>query len=393
MNAGDIIEAIERFFLDIIGTVIPGVALVFGVGFLLRAPNEIGGFSILAPKEGGDWVMLITVSYVVGQAVTSIGHSILLTGIESLAVRLRKKSIKGISLAKLVPHFVLSDGELIEKIKADPIFKAVTGRLLKAMPELEVDKDKIKVPSWRNIAMSIVPEQRHTVYRFMFLSQLNLGIATVLFLLLVAWPWVSVFVTTHIIPNGRPLSFWLFGVLVVSLWPFLERRYRFYSPAMQVPFSMALAEIQKEGKKSGSSNERSTSSPLRMKPEAVYLAGGFQSGWQDKIKLAVPQFTYFDPRGHGLGNKVEYTIWDLEAIRRCDWVFAYLESTNPGGFALALEVGYAKALGKRVIFIDEKSASDQQAGHYLAMVAATSDAVFNKLDDGIEFLQKLGPLA
>jgi hypothetical protein len=195
------------------------------------------------------------------------------------------------------------------------------------------------------------------------------------------------------IPDGRPVNFWLLGLLFVSLWPFLERRYRFYSPAQQIPFSMALAEFQKEEKKRTGLANGSASPAFIIKPESIYLAGGFQSGWQDKVKTAVPEFSYLDPRSHGLEDKTEYTVWDLEAVRRCSWVFAYLEPTNPGGFALALEVGYAKALGKRVIFVDEKSALDQQTGRYLAMVAATADVVFHKLEDGIEFLQKLGPLA
>ncbi len=392
MKATDIVEAIERFFLDIIGIVIPGVTLLFGLGYILRTPDTIRGFSIFAPKESGDWVVLIAVSYVIGHAVTSLGHSLLLPGVESITARIKKCSLKGISFSKLAPKFVVPESELTEKIKADPVFKATIEKLLKITPELEADKEKIKVSSWRNIAMSLAPEQRHTIYRFMFLSQLNLGIATVLFLLVVAWPCVNALAIANAISNARPVNGWVLGAMVVALWPFLERRYRFYSPAMQVPFSMALAEMQKEVKERRNSNERPTSSMLWVKPESIYLAGGFQSGWQEKVKLAVPQFNYFDPRGHGLENKAEYTVWDLEAVRRCNWVFAYLESTNPGGFALALEVGYAKALGKRVIFVDEKSTNDPQTGRYLTMISAASDVVFNKLEDGIEFLKKLGPL-
>ena len=393
MKATDIVEAIERFFLDIIGIVMPGVALLFGFGYILKTPEKIQGFSIFAPKECGDWIVLIAVSYVIGHAVTSLGHSLLLPGVESLAARLKTFSLKGISFAKLAPTFVIPESELMEKIKADPVFKATIDRLLKIMPELGADRERIKVTSWRNIAMSLVPDQRHTIYRFMFLSQLNLGIATVLFILVVLWPCVSALAMANAIPDARPVNGWLLGVMVLSLWPFLERRYRFYSPAMQVPFSMALSQTQQEGKKRGNPSEWLTSSLLRVKPEAIYLAGGFQSGWQEKVKLAVPQFSYLDPRAHGLGNKAEYTVWDLEAVRRCNWVFAYLESTNPGGFALALEVGYAKALGKRVIFVDEKSTNDPQTGRYLTMISAASDVVFSKLEDGIEFLQKLGPLA
>ena len=393
MKATDIVEAIERFFLDIIGIVIPGAALLFGLGYILKTPDRIRDISLFAPRESRDWVALVAVSYVMGHAVTSIGHSLLLPGIESLAARLKKFSFKGISFSKFVPKFIVPESELADKIKADPVFKATVTKLLKTTPDLDVDKATIKVSSWRNIAMSLVPDQRHTIYRFMFLSQLNLGIATVSFLLSVTWLSVNALATANLVSDTRPLNGWWLGLLVSSLWPFLERRYRFYSPAMQVPFSMALAEMQKDAKKNVAPSEQLLSPMLRARPDAIYLAGGFQSGWQGRVKAAVPQFSYLDPRAHGLANKAEYTVWDLEAVRRCSWVFAYLESTNPGGFALALEIGYAKALGKRVIFVDERSASDPQIGRYLTMISAASDVVFNNLEDGIDFLQKLGPLA
>lgn len=393
MKAAEIVEAIERFFLDIIGIIVPGVALLFGFGFVLNIPVQIQSFSILSPKESRDWIVLIAASYVLGHAVTSLGHSLLLPGVESIAVRLKKVTIMKFCFARLVPQFVVPESELMDKIKADPVFKVTVDKLVKITPELSGDREKIKVHSWRNIAMSMAPEQRHTIYRFMFLSQLNLGIATVLFLMAVVWPCASALATWGAIPEARPLNGWLLAAVIVALWPFLERRYRFYSPAMQVPFSMALVEMQKEVKSIAGSIDQHCAASLWHKPDAVYLAGGFQSGWQDKVKLEVPQFTYYDPRGHGLENKDEYTLWDLEAVRRCNWVFAYLEPTNPGGYALALEIGYAKALGKRVIFVDEKSATDAQTGRYLAMIAAAADVVFTKLEDGIDFLKKLGPIA
>jgi Nucleoside 2-deoxyribosyltransferase like len=391
MKAGDVIEAIERFFLDIIGTVIPGVALILGFHFLLTTPLEIQGFSIFPPKQTFDWVVLITSGYIVGHAVTSIGHSVLLKGIESISARSRKSAKKWI--ASLVPKFIVAEDDLFKKIEADPVFKVVTNRVAKLLPELDQNKSAVKVNSWRNIAMSLASDDRHTVYRFMFLSLLNLGVATVLFLIAAIWLFATVLQTAQIVSGVRPLNPLLLVLLLVVCWPFLERRYLFYATAMQVPFSMAIAALQKESKKGGESDKPLPSDRTAESLQVVYLAGGFQSGWQEKVKLAAPQFKYLDPRSHGLGNNAEYTLWDLEAIRRCDWVFAYLEATNPGGFALALEVGYAKALGKRVIFVDEKSLSDQHTGRYLTMVGATSDVNFDKLDEGVEFLQKLQSLA
>ena len=80
---------------------------------------------------------------------------------------------------------------------------------------------------------------------------------------------------------------------------------------------------------------------------SVYLAGGFHSGWQDIVKSAAAELKYFDPREHGLEDPKDYTVADLEGIGSSDWLFAYLENSNPAGYALALEIGYAKALTKR----------------------------------------------
>lgn len=121
----------------------------------------------------------------------------------------------------------------------------------------------------------------------------------------------------------------------------------------------------------------------------VYLAGGFRSGWQDIVMAAVPEFVFLDPRVHGLQDEMEYLVWDLEAVHQSDWVFAYLEATNPAGYALALEVGYAKALGKRIIFVDEKSVSEEQLRRYLSMVRAAADVTVASLEEGIAFLKML----
>ena len=121
----------------------------------------------------------------------------------------------------------------------------------------------------------------------------------------------------------------------------------------------------------------------------VYLAGGFRSGWQAKVAAAVPDLLYKDPSKHGLNDPAAYTEWDLQAIRDSDVVFAYLEATNPAGYALALEVGYAKALGKAVILVDEQSLRSEQVRRYLQMVRSTADVTFDSLAEGVLHLQRL----
>lgn len=84
----------------------------------------------------------------------------------------------------------------------------------------------------------------------------------------------------------------------------------------------------------------------------VYLAGGFRSGWQAKVKSKLPSYIFLDPSQHNIEDPAEYTRWDLNAIRQSDIVIGYMESTNPGGYSLALEIGFARALGKTVLLVD-----------------------------------------
>ena len=84
----------------------------------------------------------------------------------------------------------------------------------------------------------------------------------------------------------------------------------------------------------------------------VYLAGGMKDGWQDRFMLTLDGVEYFDPRTHGLTDPAAYTEWDLRHVRLADAVVAYMDPANPSGYGLSLEIGYAHALGKRIVFID-----------------------------------------
>src|SRR3546814_8545934 len=86
----------------------------------------------------------------------------------------------------------------------------------------------------------------------------------------------------------------------------------------------------------------------------IYWAGGFRSHWQAEAALQLAtSYELLDPSAHGIQDPAEYTKWDLDAVRQADIVLANMEASNPGGYALALEVGFAKALGKRIFMVDQ----------------------------------------
>ncbi len=120
----------------------------------------------------------------------------------------------------------------------------------------------------------------------------------------------------------------------------------------------------------------------------VYLAGGFRTNWQEKVSNACGDaLLIFNPREHGLEvDSTQYTAWDLFHVKHCDIFFGYMEATNPSGLGLCLELGYAKALGKTTVLIDEKSLKDASFARYFKMARDASDVVFENLEDGIKFL-------
>lgn len=120
----------------------------------------------------------------------------------------------------------------------------------------------------------------------------------------------------------------------------------------------------------------------------VFLSGGFRTNWQDKIGAACgDSLLLFNPREHGLEiDSKQYTAWDLFHVKHCDIFFAYMEDTNPSGLGLCLELGYAKALGKTIVLVDEKSLQDESFAKYFKIARESADVVFDNLRDGIKFL-------
>lgn len=121
----------------------------------------------------------------------------------------------------------------------------------------------------------------------------------------------------------------------------------------------------------------------------VYLAGGFHGDWQTQVKQhLLEDFIFFDPKEHLLEDKTHYTQWDLHHIAKADILFGYMSKTNPSGYGLALEIGFAKALNKLVILVDEKSSEDELFNKYFAIAHKASSVTFDNLKEGIDYLKK-----
>jgi len=121
----------------------------------------------------------------------------------------------------------------------------------------------------------------------------------------------------------------------------------------------------------------------------IYLAGGLSSDWRQKvIKTCEGNFIFFNPKEHGLEthDPSQYTAWDLYHIKNCDILFGYMEKENKSGYGLSLEIGYAHALGKTIILVDERSQHDDWFETKYNIVRNTSNVNLDNLEDGIKFL-------
>lgn len=118
----------------------------------------------------------------------------------------------------------------------------------------------------------------------------------------------------------------------------------------------------------------------------IYLAGGFHSGWQDRVIAACPQHQFFDPRVTRGLDPPRYTFVDIMCICLSDVVLAYMEVSNPSGIGLAFEVGYAMGLQKPVILICEKE------DRYFMIVKEAVTVEVPTLKDAIEVLNRVQPV-
>src|SRR5262249_16797038 len=155
-----------------------------------------------------------------GHAVTSIGETVLFPRIDDV-VKLTRKT----RLGAFIPQSIMHPDDLSRRVQADPVFQAFKADVIKVYPSMFSNSvENLSVGSWRNLAMSIASEQRNTVYRFMFISLLNLGVATVLLLVAVLWVITALLQWINLLPGQTQVIWPLWTLLLIASFPFIERR-------------------------------------------------------------------------------------------------------------------------------------------------------------------------
>ena len=120
----------------------------------------------------------------------------------------------------------------------------------------------------------------------------------------------------------------------------------------------------------------------------VYLAGGMHNDWRKQVIESCHEFSFefYNPQNHGLISPDDYSTWDIHFIKQCDILFTYMDKENPSGYGLMLEIGYAKALNKTIIFVWQELGERDK---YFEIAGHLADVRFLNLDMGIKFLKTL----
>ena len=162
MSAGvnTAVVAVEKFFLDIIGLVLPGSVLVGGILYVV-SPDALTE-TIKEPVGTTVVVAWVIAAYVVGHILQVIG--------EKMVVRVFEHMF---SYVPQMGH--ISEQALFKEILGLPTFKFVAEH--GGIPEPTDGEDGRRIVSMaRNYALTLVGEvEIHTTYRLMYISLFNLG--------------------------------------------------------------------------------------------------------------------------------------------------------------------------------------------------------------------------
>lgn len=378
MDAEKFVDAVERFFLDVIGTIIPGLGLLAGV-WAIFGPVPLGKLSLAPPTTDTGWTLVVVLSYVLGHGITSMGEKII---VEVVGKGGKKWPLKWFPAKNLD-----TDQEIRRKIAERATTRAVAEAVLGKGTTPAADD----VRMLRNAAMTMAPEGTPTVMRLTFIGLLNLGVATVL------WGVATLLLGSRAVHLARvalkgenvQTAGWALAtaagigvVLFIASMPFLERRFGFYGSSLHLPFDKAAANLAKEKRKKA---EEAMPPPPHAVP-TVYLSGEVSSGWQENVVNGAPGPVYLNPMAPRLTEPQAHMPWRLAAVRTSDWVFANPANTFADVCAVAFEVGYAQALGKQIIVVDNGDTNSPIAP-CLQLLRQSADVPVKTIEEGIQYVK------
>ena len=123
----------------------------------------------------------------------------------------------------------------------------------------------------------------------------------------------------------------------------------------------------------------------------IFLAGDIKGEWQADAVAAIhemrPDVEIYDPREHLAHDPKVYTKRDLTAIVDCDMVIAVIEQDHFRYAGIVFLVGFAVALGKKVLLVNERGAQIAHNMHQMCDVYPDVGGVYAALPYMEEFLE------
>jgi len=375
MKIESIVEILTTFFLDVVGTVMPGLLLLLSIWAAIAFPGHSFVTNALLNNSAIAILISIFAGYVVGNAFMATYERAFSFPREIPNAWLAVLSwIKGKKTARQIE----AESARLDESKEDALMKRPDVLAFSKFCQLQgyVDGQTRNFRVLRSIAISIAPGSSSLTYKFVALSRLYGAMS-----ILIPVDFALFLFHADVTPLRVPIAAFLIVSYTVGFSMFKQSA-TFFRRAQTVPFSFALIEMKKTHTASTETSDHS---------QKVYLAGGFHSGWQKIVRSAfhnVLEVTFLDPSTHNIKDSLDYTPWDLSAISASQIVFAYLEEGNPGAYALSLELGYAAALKKRIVLVDTVPTKD--ARHkYFEMVRAVTNNKAPSLEQGIELLKDM----
>ncbi|WP_146009482.1 hypothetical protein [Deinococcus planocerae] len=215
MDLEKAISAVERFFLDIIGNIIPGGVLLIGIIHLFN-PSILPYYALNINISSATWLCIVTIMYVLGYATSSFSKVII--RLLKLSGNLRKK---------------FDDKEIAKKIFLRSKIRALASRL-----EIEAE-DSAGMFRLRNYILSRVStEDNYLTRRFRFISLLNIGLASsllIVMLLTALCTVISIILDRTLIYPFSTIIYIGMALLIVA---FIDRFIEFHIRTLELPFSV-----------------------------------------------------------------------------------------------------------------------------------------------------------
>lgn len=225
MNVDVALDALGKFFNDLIGALVPGAVLASGLLILHAGPGNIQELSkVIEGTAAG--LMLAGLLFALGHAILAVHEHTL----KSLLTRIRL--IRGFNTGEAEKRgSYLWFAQLVETTKRK-------------------DEPSTETLAWsyndlRNVALSVSSEAASLGRRFMFISLLCNGVGTSLVIMGFDLFACHIFAANLLYPYQEAALWWVQMALLFFVAILLFRRADlFYERAMATPFSIAVAELR-----------------------------------------------------------------------------------------------------------------------------------------------------